>query len=94
VIPLEWSVAARRDLERLRAFIAKSSPAAAERAAATIARAATALSRHPELGRMLDDTPLRELVIPFGASAYVLHYRIDPDCVVIARVWHGREDRE
>ncbi len=94
MIPLVWSAAARRDLERLRAFIARSSPDAAERAAAAIARAATALSRQPELGRMLDDTPLRELVIPFGASAYVLHYRTDSDCVVVARVWHGREDRE
>jgi plasmid stabilization system protein ParE len=31
---------------------------------------------------------------PFGSGAYVLCYRIDPDAIVIARVWHSREERE
>ena len=38
---------------------------------------------------------VRELFIPFGKSVYVLRYRIDSDndCVVVIRVWHGREHR-
>ncbi len=43
---------------------------------------------------MRDGGPERELVIPFGRSAYVLRYRIDEhgDAIII-RVWHGRERR-
>ena len=49
----------------------------------------------PELGRpMDDDTKRRELFLPFGASAYVLRYRIENQTIVIIRVWHGRDSRE
>jgi len=42
---------------------------------------------------MEDDTGRRELFIPFGASAYVLRYRIHDDTLVVIRVWHSREER-
>jgi hypothetical protein len=31
------------------------------------------------------------LRIPFGARAYVLHYRVEGDVVFVLRVWHSRE---
>jgi plasmid stabilization system protein ParE len=38
----------------------------------------------------------RELIVPFGRSAYVVRYihleRINE--VIILRIWHGREDRD
>ena len=40
---------------------------------------------------MDDDTGRRELVVPFGAGAYVLRYRVHRDTVIIIRVWHNRE---
>ncbi|GMR22257.1 MAG: hypothetical protein BMS9Abin37_0593 [Acidobacteriota bacterium] len=43
---------------------------------------------------MGDDTGRRELIIPFGAGAYILRYRIHRDAVVIIRVWHSREARD
>lgn len=43
---------------------------------------------------MGDDTGRREFFVLFGASAYVLRYRIDCDTVVVIRVWHNREARE
>ena len=37
----------------------------------------------------------RQLLAPFGKSAYVLRYRLDTQLenLVVVRVWHGREDR-
>jgi len=43
---------------------------------------------------MDDDTGRRELVISFGAGAFVLRYMWDRnDTVVIIRVWHSKENR-
>jgi toxin ParE1/3/4 len=38
---------------------------------------------------------VRELVVPLGASAYLLRYGYlaRSDTVVILRIWHGREAR-
>ena len=86
-----------QDLARLRAFLGEKSSAAAERAAARILQVATLLVEQPELGRPVEDEELpglREILAPFGGGAYVLRYRIDADAVVIARVWHSREERE
>ena len=41
---------------------------------------------------MGDDTDRRELLVLFGAGAYVLRYRVHRDAVVIIRVWHSREE--
>jgi hypothetical protein len=39
---------------------------------------------------------LRELIVPFGRSAFVLRYTLLPeiDEIVIVRIWYGREERE
>jgi hypothetical protein len=50
------------------------------------------VARVVNVGRPVgDDTERRELVVPFGAGAYVLRYRIQDETVVITRVWHSRE---
>lgn len=91
---LIWLPEAAQDLERLRQFIQANSPAASRRAARRIFEAAKVLQRQPDAGRPLED-PLgfRDLVIPFGAGAYVLRYRLTDVGVVVVRVWHSREDR-
>ncbi len=91
--PLRWTPEAVRDLVQLREFLGKKNAVAAERAAVRIRQAAAALREQPELGRIVEGEAFRDLVAPFG-GAYVLRYRIDEDAVVVARVWHGREDRE
>ena len=39
---------------------------------------------------------MRELVVPFGHSAYVVRYAHDAQRqeIVIMRLWHGREARK
>ena len=91
---LRWTPEAVNDLARLRAFIGDKNPAAAKRAALRILEAAAVLREQPELGRAVEEEDFRDLVARFGGGAYVLRYRVDPDAVVIARVWHSREGRE
>jgi plasmid stabilization system protein ParE len=90
-----WLPEALEDVERLHAFLVEKDAAAAERAVRTVLSGGDTLQELPEVGRpMDDDTGRRELVLPFGAGAYVLRYRIQEDTVVIIRAWHSREARE
>jgi plasmid stabilization system protein ParE len=89
------SGAAAADLVRLQAFLGDKNDQAAQRAAAALA-AAMQLLTFPERGRPSDIAGLRELIVPFGRSAYVFRYKVaaQGDAVVILRVWHGREGSE
>ncbi len=90
-----WLPEALGDVERLHGFLVEREALAAERAMRAISSGASRLEELPQVGRPMDDeTGRRELVIPFGAGAYVLRYRIHDDTVVIIRVWHNREARE
>jgi plasmid stabilization system protein ParE len=90
---LRWAPDAVRDLARLRDFLGPKNAAAATRAAERILQAAGTLRETPELGHTIEDEDWRELLVPAGRIAYVLRYRIDEDAIVVARVWHSREDR-
>lgn len=89
-----WLPETRDDILRLYDFLVDINPAAAARALQAIVRGADMLAENPEIGRpMSDGTRRRELFVPFGASAYVLRYRIENETIVVIRVWHGREER-
>jgi plasmid stabilization system protein ParE len=89
-----WLPEALDDVERLFGFLIEKDASAAERAVRTIRSGADKLQDLPQIGRpMDDDTGRRELVVPFGAGAYVLRYRVLRDEAVIIRVWHSREWR-
>lgn len=74
------------------AFLVEVSPDAALRAIDVIETALRRLSLYPDSGRRAAGDH-RELPIRFGSGGYVAQYRIDPDAVVIARIFHMREDR-
>jgi plasmid stabilization system protein ParE len=95
-VKLIVSRAAAADLERLRSFLAKNSPAAAARAVSIIASAIESLSTMTERCRPLPLPNTRELIVPFGHSAYVLRYMysIEKQEIVVLRAWHSREARE
>jgi plasmid stabilization system protein ParE len=90
---LGWAPGAARNLDRLHDFLAEKSPAAAARTAQAILKGAEALTSHPEIGRLFDDTApgLREWVIPFGNSAYVLLYEYDGGQVTVLAIRHSKE---
>ncbi len=89
------SLEAAADLERLRAFVAAKNPAAADRAIAVLTAAVESLAAFPERGRPSSTPNLRDLIVPFGQSAYLVRYAYSAPAeeVVLLRIWHGREAR-
>ena len=87
------STTAYRDLLRLEDWLAERSPAAARRMSGLMDSALTSLETFAERGRPGPRPDLRELVVPFGAAAYFVQYRIVDDTVIVARIKHSREGR-
>lgn len=89
---VEFSPTARRDLIRLRQWLEERAPNVTNRAIETIIAAYRSLGEFPERGRpVLED--LRELIVPFGSTSYVIQYDVQPQQVIILRVFHSLEDR-
>lgn len=91
-LPVKISAAARADQARLADFLAGQSLQAANRALLALSEAFQRLSRHPAIGRLAGGDR-RELSVRFGASGYVIQYRIDAEAIVVARIFHTRERR-
>ena len=90
--PIRLELAAESDLDRLVDFLDAVAPDAARKAARLIRSGILALSDYPERGVAMGDER-RQLYLRFGVSGYVVQYRVDPDAIVIARIFHMREDR-
>jgi len=83
------------DVERLRSFLDQRNPDAARRALASIWAAIDRLQEFPDLGMPTGDAEIRQLVVRFGASGYIVRYANLPGDgnILITRIWHGREAR-
>jgi plasmid stabilization system protein ParE len=83
------------DVERLKTFLDHANPGAARRAMALIWAAIDRLQDFPALGMPTEDPDIRQIVVRFGASGYIVRYAILPETadVLVTRVWHGREAR-
>jgi toxin ParE1/3/4 len=94
-VKLVVSQEALADIERLRAFLDENEVVAAQHAIAALQRAVRSLEVFPGRGRPSGIPGVRELIVPFGRSAYLVRYLHDREreTVVIVRVWHGREAR-
>ena len=90
---LIWTPAALLDVQRLYRFLASSNPAAARRAVKALRTGVEVLSQQPGVGRPIDDMDehFREWLVDFGASGYVVRYRIDADAVALLAVRHQKE---
>jgi plasmid stabilization system protein ParE len=89
---IEWHTSAIEDLQRLRDFIRPHNKEAAQRAVRLIRSALTPVELNPRIGKPVDDLPdFHDLVIPFGASGYVIRYRIQGDTALIIAVKHCKE---
>lgn len=84
---------AERDVLRLYDFLEPKDPHAARDAIRTIRKGARLLEDHPKIGKRIENTEYRELIVPFGRNAYILSYRIEKETVLVTRIWHSREDR-
>jgi plasmid stabilization system protein ParE len=83
------------DIERLRNFLEIKSPDAAQRAMATIFAGIEQLTEFTALGMSTGDADIRQIVIRFGASGYIVRYSVlaESGDILITRIWHGRESR-
>ena len=87
---LRFTYRAARDLQRLRAFIAKDNPLAARRKIDALRRSIRLLLDQPYAGREIDDaSPMRHWV----SGDYVVRYFVDEHVLTVIRIWHGKEER-
>ena len=80
-------------MERLYDRLCENNSRAADRLLDVLARAFESLSEISDRGRLADMEGLRELIVPFGGSRYVVRYEPAPDRVRVSRIWHRLEDR-
>jgi toxin ParE1/3/4 len=87
--------AAVADFDRLRNFLISKDADAARVAVSLLDAAMVSLTELPQRGRPSGIPGVREMIVPFGGSAYVLRYAYlaERSEIVILRVWHGREAR-
>jgi len=94
-LKLSWTPNALQGIQRAYNFLAVKDRDAASAMAATIKKKAAILNQFPNAGRPAEDLEPehRELVIPFGASGYVLLYQFDEDkaAVTVLAVRHQKE---
>jgi mRNA-degrading endonuclease RelE of RelBE toxin-antitoxin system len=93
---VRFTVEAQEDLQRLHTFLLGHDLNLAERAIGVIQDALTLLEKFPFSCRKAADgrhgPRLRELIIPFGSSGYVLLFEIDDaTTVTVTAVRHQRE---
>ncbi|MGJ4886661.1 type II toxin-antitoxin system RelE/ParE family toxin [Bradyrhizobium sp. HKCCYLR20261] len=83
------------DLERVRTFLDERNRDAARRALSAIWTAIDRLQEFPDMGQPTRDADIRQIVVRFGASGYIVRYALMPQSndILITRVWHGREAR-
>lgn len=85
---------AAQGLEHCRQFLATKNPLAVKRAGQIIERQFALLETTPDIGRPLPELPeLRELIINFGDSGYVVLYRHEPadDTIYVLAFRHQKE---
>jgi plasmid stabilization system protein ParE len=92
---IQLSPDAVEDVERLRSFLNQNNPDATRRALAVIWAAIDRLQEFPDLGMPTEDADIRQIVVRFGASGYIVRYAALPETkdILVTRIWHGREAR-
>ena len=80
-------------MERLYDWLFDKNSLAADRLLDVFDQAFESLADISDRGRLADNDSVRELIVPFGGSSYVVRYEAGRDQVRVTRVWHWLEDR-
>ena len=92
---VRYTAEAREDLRRMFRYLSVRDPQLARKARDTIARATNVLTDFPFTCRKAAPANplLRELIVPFGGSGFVLLFEIEnANTVTILAVRHQRQD--
>ena len=94
---VRFARSAREDLDRLTEYLVERSPDLAQDVERAIRDAVEVLKRLPLLGpraREQEDRGVRELLVPFGTSGFVVLYRVGPGSLVsVLAARHQVEER-
>lgn len=83
-----------KDLQRLREFIAKNNPSAANRIASNLISRVKLLTEFPQIGTPVNQAPNPESIRDMFFDKYVVRYSVHTDTVIILRIWHGLESKK
>ena len=83
-----WTRVALRELDAIGEYIARDSPAAAERTVRRILDEVDRLAHHPHIGRSGRIAGTRELVV--AGTPFVVPYRVRDEAVEVLSVFHGK----
>lgn len=89
-LPVIWSARAIQDLIRIRAYIGRFAPMAAQRFTARLVATVDSLAEHPNRGRLVSQG-VRELVV---VRPYLVLYKITAEGVHVVHIRHGAERPE
>jgi plasmid stabilization system protein ParE len=90
---VELRPAAECDLDRLAQFMAALDERAADRRERWLRETIRKIGVRPLIGRPGPDSSLRERVLRYGKSSYLVRYQVTAESVIVTRIWHGKEDR-
>jgi toxin ParE1/3/4 len=88
---VQWSAAAKADLDEIVRFIQHKNPLAAKRVKKAVAQCTYKLARFPDIGRGTLRSGYR--LLPVTGAPYLIGYRVTKDSVEIGAVIDGRADR-
>lgn len=90
---LIWTAGAIQGLGKIHRFLAEKDAHAAAKALDAIRKGANVLLQFPQAGRPTEDMEPEhcELLVPFGASGYVIFYETIEDSICILSIKHQRE---
>ena len=80
------------DLDRLDTFLREKNPAAADKMQNALTSAFARLAENPFDSPALPTTTLRARTVRFGKGGYICLYEVRGRTVLIARLFHGREN--
>lgn len=80
------------DLKRLKEFLEKNNIFSVSKASQRIIKTTDLLKTNLLLGRNVrGKKEIRELIISFGKSNYLLRYKLEENKIYILRIWHAKE---
>ncbi len=88
-----YAPAADCDVARLHDWLLERSPSAAKWFSMQLQSAERRISARPRAFRLLNDGETRRHSFRINRTTYLVDYLIEPDQIVVVRVWHGRQDR-
>ena len=87
-----WLNSAIYDLQRFKEFLFPHNKEAAQRAVRLIKAAVIPIGSNPRIGKPVENLPdSHDIFVPFGASGYVIRYRVQGVTAYNYAVKHGRD---